>query len=138
MTDPSLWYVFTTKSEAEEFAARFLVKPAAASSKTDGKRPLSTLSKPAKSVLSNCLNRQWAKKSGTAAKEAPIESSFAKKAKKFAPIVARKSAMTAKIDALLEEYGSDDLSKMQARLDALDKEVVEANEQHEIRLAEKT
>ena len=88
-----------------------------------GKRPLSTLAKPASSLLQNCLKKQWKRKStgvADAAGAGGLENSFAKKARKFAPIVPRKSALTAKIDAVLKEFGGEDVAKLKARLETLE------------------
>ena len=95
--------------------------------------------KPASSSLKNCLDRQWAVKStGISAKKAQDPDVLLKKPKrKFAPMVPKKSALTAKIEAVIEEHDADG-EKLRAKLDELERAVKEADEQHELRLSEKT
>ena len=57
--------------------------------------------------------------------------------KKFAPIVPRKSALNAKIDAVMVEHSNDE-AKLRAKLEELNIAVAEAGEHHVARLAEKT
>ena len=45
--------------------------------------------------------------------------------------------MTGKIDTVMEEHGGD-VAKLKARLEELERQVCEANVEHEMRLAEKT
>ena len=52
-------------------------------------------------------------------------------------MVVRKSALAAKIEAVVEEYGGD-AEKMKAKLASLEQEVSDANLNHESRLEEKT
>lgn len=92
LTDPTQWYIFGSKSEADEFAARFAHIPK--------KRPFPVGGKPAGAGLQGCLSRQWQTKStgvGAANNGNSLKGLAAKPKKKFAPMVPRKSALTAKI-----------------------------------------
>ena len=52
-------------------------------------------------------------------------------------MVPRKSALAAKIDAVIEE-NDNSVAKLQAKLSELESAVAEADQEHEERLAEKT
>ena len=49
----------------------------------------------------------------------------------------RKSALTAKIDAVIDEF-SNDIDSLKSKLSSIEQEVEESNKMHEERLAEKT